>query len=672
MNVLSFEYQAKEIPLSIYKEPSDSTIPIHRSLFTHEFWETVDYEFDEVKHLHCAFALDDEAQYSFSLEMKSFAKLSKHYFNTCLVRYFQSVDLLAFDNFVNDVEVWIPDNRASNQQYTFYNKFTLRPMYGRVSDGHELMVSFDGVSQVFNTSLEDLNTVPVDLFSSVINQGRIRSLKSLSPEDKTYLSDTYPLMNLGIKKHLGIKLDGPDKSNKYKKYKGHIDKFYSQYLNTDEFKATFHHQDIGYHKLPPHKVRRTHYDSNTLRFANGKTNVNPYIGMTEHGPYAPSPHSKVVFFFIFRRQDFEIAKDLNSYLLNGYKHFKGLKAFIKQPFDTEPKSSLAFDNIMTVVSELKVFLAKKEYKADTRYVGLYITPVNKFEEDQEQKEVYYKVKEQLLKHNVTSQAIYRENITKTDFNYALPNISVALLAKLDGIPWRLDRKQSDELIVGVGAFAPTSKNQRYVGSAFCFTNEGTFHGFDCFSSDEINLLAASIREAILTYLIKHKEAKRLIIHFYKTMSQKEIKPILEVLDLLGIKIPVVIVTINKTISNDFVGFDTADPNLMPVSGSFIKIGYNRYILFNNSRYYKNTYKLRIFPFPIKLSFQCTEEGYLDDYQVVLTLIDQVYQFSRMYWKSVSQQNLPVTIKYSEMVAKIFPHFDGDIIPDFGKTNLWFL
>ena len=54
------------------------------------------------------------------------------------------------------------------------------------------------------------------------------------------------------------------------------------------------------------------------------------------------------------------------------------------------------------------------------------------------------------------------------------------------------------------------------------------------------------------------------------------------------------------------------------------------------------------------------------------LIDQVYQFSRMYWKSVSQQNLPVTIKYPEMVAEIFPYFTHDKLPDHGKESLWFL
>ena len=39
---------------------------------------------------------------------------------------------------------------------------------------------------------------------------------------------------------------------------------------------------------------------------------------------------------------------------------------------------------------------------------------------------------------------------------------------------------------------------------------------------------------------------------------------------------------------------------------------------------------------------------------------------------VSEQNLPVTTKYPEMVAEIYPHFEGGKLYDFGKKNLWFL
>jgi len=57
--------------------------------------------------------------------------------------------------------------------------------------------------------------------------------------------------------------------------------------------------------------------------------------------------------------------------------------------------------------------------------------------------------------------------------------------------------------------------------------------------------------------------------------------------------------------------------------------------------------------------------------VVLELLTQAYQFSRLYWKSLRQQNVPITIKYPEMVAQIAPRFNNGV-PDDAKDALWFL
>lgn len=71
---------------------------------------------------------------------------------------------------------------------------------------------------------------------------------------------------------------------------------------------------------------------------------------------------------------------------------------------------------------------------------------------------------------------------------------------------------------------------------------------------------------------------------------------------------------------------------MPKSGTFIKIGWNQYLLFNNSRYsneikypYGESYSL-----PIKLSISSPTEEALDDLKIVKLLIEQVYKFSRLY------------------------------------------
>ena len=149
--------------------------------------------------------------------------------------------------------------------------------------------------------------------------------------------------------------------------------------------------------------------------------------------------------------------------------------------------------------------------------------------------------------------------------------------------------------------------------------------------------------------------------------------ILQVLHNLELDIPVIVVTINKTESKELLAFDLKNTNLMPLSGTILQVGRRDYLLCNNTRYNSSSLvKPKEYHFPIKLNISCTQPGVLDDIAVVKDLMDQVYQFSRMYWKSISQQSLPVTTLYPEMVAKMYPHFEHDKLPDFGKENLWFL
>jgi len=137
--------------------------------------------------------------------------------------------------------------------------------------------------------------------------------------------------------------------------------------------------------------------------------------------------------------------------------------------------------------------------------------------------------------------------------------------------------------------------------------------------------------------------------------------------------PVIVLTVNKTESKELLAFDLDSPKLMPYSGTIVKVSDREFLLFNNTRYTETSIPAeREHHFPVKISFFSSKPELLDDPEFTTELIDQVYQFSRMYWKSISQQSLPVTIKYPEMVAEIYPHFQHDKLPDFGKENLWFL
>jgi hypothetical protein len=105
------------------------------------------------------------------------------------------------------------------------------------------------------------------------------------------------------------------------------------------------------------------------------------------------------------------------------------------------------------------------------------------------------------------------------------------------------------------------------------------------------MVASSIRNAVELFLERNPDANRVIIHFYKEISnKKELQPILNMLGILGkADLPVILITVNKTESREIVDFDINDTKgKMPLSGTFAKVGSYKYLLFNSIRYTANT------------------------------------------------------------------------------------
>lgn len=183
--------------------------------------------------------------------------------------------------------------------------------------------------------------------------------------------------------------------------------------------------------------------------------------------------------------------------------------------------------------------------------------------------------------------------------------------------------------------------------------------------------------AVRRYCSEHKSLKRLVIHFYKNMSWRELAPIERGLARLGLDIPVYVVSINKTMSDDVVGFDLAHAHKMPYSGSWLPIGQDQYLFYNSMLIEGQPFQSRDgYPLPLKISIQyypsSKESSGIAEQATIPDLLRQVSLFSRLYWKSVSKQSLPVTLKYPEMLAEIAPHFTRPELPKAGKETLWFL
>lgn len=231
--------------------------------------------------------------------------------------------------------------------------------------------------------------------------------------------------------------------------------------------------------------------------------------------------------------------------------------YINVPVSLTPKGfSIQFSDLKNPLPEIEEAFENRQLNPDVKYIAIYLTPIGKHAKDREQRKSYFKVKEKLLNRNISSQCIETDKMmqvlnedkrtNRKNFAYTLQNMAIAINAKLGGIPWRINTPISKELIVGVGAFKHLDTNIQYIGSAFSFDNIGAFNSFEYFHHDQINELASSIENAIINFAKVNNKHNRLIIHFYKEMSEQEIESIENVLHRLDLDIPFCVVTINKT------------------------------------------------------------------------------------------------------------------------------
>jgi len=699
-NLLTFSHAKSHLTFHFYASPANGLQRVHHGAVPQEVIE----HFGQQEHYYTSYemafdnalAVTKDTSPTFQIvitengeprrEMipnKCFTRaLLKRYYSIHIGHYFESRDAIVKQNYVDDVEVWLPHaEKKPTPEYNFFEKYSIRVQFSTVTDKPELMLIYEGWSKVFKESaLSLMKRVDNSAIIWAIHGNKLFHYQHRPPGIDRVLDQVFPVWNFELREQLNQKPEKPEKGNKYLSFDKYLNTFVDTHLKTEGFRKILPLDSFDFLTVPEERIGEVDANAKTLIFGHDKEG-NPFrsslpkIGIQEAGPFEINL-PKVQFFFIVHKDDVDLAQKFISYM-NGDTSPKGIYDYVNIPFNTKPGFSITFQNKFNPIPKLERKIRDRDrsglFDPDTHYLPVYISPFGKNVKNQKCKLIYYHMKELLLKFGLPCQVAESYKL-RNDEKYYLKilNMSVAMLSKLGGTPWKLDTKLKNELVIGVGAFKHRDTNAQFIGSAISFTNTGKFNRFKCFRNRQTAQLAGSIIDAIMDYSSVTK-LNRLVIHFYKNMSRKELNPIEEALRKLKLDIPVFIVTVHKTESSDLVAFDHSWANLMPESGTFINIGRNKYLLFNNSRYDGQEFdEFEGYPFPIKIGLSCNRGELLDNFITKKELIQQVYQFSRLYWKSVRQQNLPITIKYPEIVAEMFPYFRGNEIPPFGTDKLWFL
>lgn len=587
--------------------------------------------------------------------------LRRAYTKKALLEIFAGQGFLV-EPFPTGVDVCVYQKTKSlNNNWNIYTRFDIVIF----PDENEISISLGSNDTVISSGNQNFNNDDAHLKIVDNSDGFIKRAKFNVGENNSLI-----LANSERRRQLGIK-NKPQKifyQNQYRIING----LYTFLLSQDNQRIKF--ESGGFKTIHPADTDQVEFDKNLMLFGRDHTDVNSATGMRDGGAYEIPKESAERIKFLFVYQNREQANNLFTYLKKGFKHFPGLLSYVGISVNVA-NERLQYTSEATFLEEFNTFLdehLKDESYPD--YFGLVLLPFSKESADNIENKIYYLVKQKLLQKSIASQLIDSTKINSANFHYHLPNISIAILAKIGGIPWKLVRKPYNELIIGFNE--ETFDDNSILGTAVYFDNSGKLKQVRSFHNNHRNELVVALKNSIQEYLLANENSppERLVIHYYKPPRRRDMAKIEDLIrEEFRFNLPFALVEVNDTKVNTDICFDVEYNYGMPTSGTFVRLrkNSNEYLLFNNQRYWKNPLKsINAEEYPIKVKLYNTETGGFNHKE----LLSQVYEFSRLYWKGLKQKSQPVTTQYAKMIAQFAAHFDNGEIPNnnISQKTAWFI
>ncbi len=312
---------------------------------------------------------------------------------------------------------------------------------------------------------------------------------------------------------------------------------------------------------------------------------------------------------------------------------------------------------------------------------------------------YLVAKSTFLAQQIPTQEFQTETMHRpgAGLDFVLSNMALASYAKLGGTPWQLkvDNPMAHELVVGLGSASISDSRlgtrRRVVGVTTLFTNEGRYLlgnmssavPFEEYTAAVIEMLTNAIDRARTDMNWQKGDEVRLIIHSFKPLKDAEVDAVRAVAANLT-EFAVDFAFVHVAQEHETVLFDSDNPgakafgaNILkgehaPTRGTYLILNKNNAILTltGSGQVKKPTDGL---PYPVLLHVH--RNSTFTDLEY---LTKQIFTFSCHSWRSFDMARMPVTILYSQLIARLLgklgalPHFSVDSIH--GRLNRlrWFL
>jgi hypothetical protein len=290
---------------------------------------------------------------------------------------------------------------------------------------------------------------------------------------------------------------------------------------------------------------------------------------------------------------------------------------------------------------------------------------------------YYAGKAFFLTQQVPVQDFRIETASTADeqLQYSLNNMALATYAKMGGIPWLLKASPTvaHELVIGLGS--AQFKNSRFgsgrrmVGITTVFSSDGNYRvssisrvaDIDGYAAALLTSLRATVSRIKADMNWQSRDHVRLIFHAFKPFKNIEAQAIKELMVELGdfdIEYAFLHVVQNQPLilfdkSQQGAGKGTRKKGVYaPIRGSFMHLSPSETLLalVGPSEVRRPEHGM---PSPLLLRLH-GDSTFTD----MTYLTRQLFQFSCHSWRSFFPGELPVTIKYSDLIALLLGNLAG--------------
>lgn len=313
---------------------------------------------------------------------------------------------------------------------------------------------------------------------------------------------------------------------------------------------------------------------------------------------------------------------------------------------------------------------------------------------------YLHAKALLLTNGIPSQELRAATLRQQAgaLQYTMQNVSIALYAKMNGIPWTVDHDLTitDEIVIGLGtkelSGSRFEKRQRYVGITTVFRGDGNYLLSNLSRECSYEEYPEALRASSLKVLREVKERNgwrpgdtvRIVCHSFKPLKNVELAEIMAdcIGELAGEQnVEFAFLTVGS--EHPFAISDLAQQGQQlrsggrkgvyaPERGTIVQIGrYQRLLAVSGPTLVKRANAPLPRPLHVRLHPQST-------FRDLAYLTEQVLKFTSLSWRSTMPARKPVTIYYSELIAELLARFRA--VPDWSpavlntklRASRWFL